>query len=98
MKQSFQFTCQIFNRNIRLRVVVWCVFSNQSVINDMNMILNECVAFFADIRACDSNPCKNGATCVSLIHDYRCVCREGYVGKSCNRSKLYPITMYCING
>lgn len=34
-------------------------------------------------HSCDSSPCKNGGTCQELDFTYRCVCREGFLGLSC---------------
>ena len=36
-----------------------------------------------DINECESNPCKNNGTCVDEINDYKCTCKAGFVGKSC---------------
>ncbi|XP_047526387.1 agrin-like isoform X6 [Pieris napi] len=28
-------------------------------------------------------PCKNNGTCIPLLNEYKCVCREGYEGRNC---------------
>ena len=43
---------------------------------------------FADINDCRKNPCKNGGKCRDLINNFRCSCRKGFIGKTCNISKL----------
>ena len=40
-----------------------------------------------DINECSRNPCKNGATCVNLKGSYRCNCKTGYTGITCERGK-----------
>ena len=36
-----------------------------------------------DIDECESNPCKNGASCVDGIGSYTCNCPQGYTGDEC---------------
>ena len=36
-----------------------------------------------DINECESNPCKNGATCNNNINSYSCTCVAGYIGTNC---------------
>ena len=36
-----------------------------------------------DGNDCSPNPCRNGATCIDLILNYRCNCRGGYAGRQC---------------
>ncbi|XP_065053009.1 fibropellin-3-like [Rhopilema esculentum] len=36
-----------------------------------------------DINECESNPCKNGATCLNQINRYVCQCSPGYTGTNC---------------
>ena len=36
-----------------------------------------------DINECEPNPCNNNGTCVDEINDYKCTCKAGFVGKSC---------------
>lgn len=36
-----------------------------------------------DVKECDSNPCKNGATCKEDIGKYSCECGNGYEGLHC---------------
>ncbi|CAK8674434.1 unnamed protein product [Clavelina lepadiformis] len=33
---------------------------------------------------CNPNPCRNQATCVNRINDYKCFCRSGFEGKDCS--------------
>ncbi|XP_052579734.1 fibulin-7 isoform X2 [Peromyscus californicus insignis] len=36
-----------------------------------------------DIRACSSQPCHNGGTCVEGVNQYRCICPPGKTGNRC---------------
>eukprot|EP01049_Picozoa_sp_SAG25_P015766 SAG25_NODE_3333_length_1125_cov_1.813840_1_plen_294_part_10 len=36
-----------------------------------------------DVNECDSNPCRNGATCFEGVHQYRCDCVTGWIGEHC---------------
>ena len=36
-----------------------------------------------DIDECDSNPCRNGATCADDVNQYSCICVDGYSGTHC---------------
>lgn len=42
----------------------------------------------ADINDCESNPCKNGGTCIDGINSYKCICSDGWEGTYCETSKL----------
>ena len=37
---------------------------------------------------CLSQPCKNGATCIDLIRDYRFECAPGYYGITCDNREF----------
>ena len=39
--------------------------------------------FFADENECNSNPCRNGATCANGMKQYVCLCRDDFVGRNC---------------
>ena len=39
---------------------------------------------FADIDECESEPCKNGASCHNMINSYRCSCADGFTGHICD--------------
>ena len=40
---------------------------------------------FPETKACDSDPCLNGATCFEAYHDvsYHCNCSHGFTGINC---------------
>lgn len=42
----------------------------------------------ADINDCESNPCKNGGTCIDGVNSYKCICSDGWEGTYCETSKL----------
>lgn len=42
-----------------------------------------CFACFAAPTPCQSNPCKNGGTCVESGSGYKCNCLEGWTGPEC---------------
>jgi hypothetical protein len=35
------------------------------------------------LNYCNSNPCKNGANCISKINGYTCACPSGITGSNC---------------
>ncbi|KAI8502373.1 hypothetical protein Bbelb_199610 [Branchiostoma belcheri] len=37
---------------------------------------------------CASNPCQNGGACVDGDYTYRCVCKQDFVGRNCERCGL----------
>lgn len=41
-----------------------------------------------EVNECDSQPCRNGATCHNLINAYRCLCPRGYAGLNCEVKEL----------
>ena len=46
-----------------------------------------------DIDECTSDPCRNGATCVDLVNEYRCECAAGWTSTICTISEYKNI--YC---
>ena len=57
-----------------------------------------CTGNLCNATICDSNPCKNGATCLENIGNFSCVCKPGLTGRLCelylNRCESTP----CQNG
>ncbi|GFW07093.1 protocadherin Fat 4 [Trichonephila clavipes] len=58
--------------------VVWNAFQAR---NDI-FVDSELCSYTGD-DPCMKNPCKNGGRCVFNMTSYKCVCRSGYVGKTC---------------
>ncbi|CAB3372126.1 Hypothetical predicted protein [Cloeon dipterum] len=50
-------------------------------------------------QACQSNPCKNGATCVNVDGGgFKCICKEGFEGNTCEKDTDDCSPMPCHNG
>ena len=50
---------------------------------------------FLDINYCESNPCRNGGTCIEEVDSYNCNCVPGYTGHDCETSKItYDFKLY----
>lgn len=43
--------------------------------------------FIADINDCESNPCRNGGTCIDKVSVYQCICGDGWEGDHCEISE-----------
>lgn len=41
----------------------------------------------ADIDECQSNPCRNGATCIDGLNTFTCLCLPSYIGALCEQGK-----------
>ena len=46
---------------------------------------------------CESNPCKNGATCNDDTPSghYTCKCKSGFTGRTCDQGSTCHICIYC---
>ena len=51
-----------------------------------------------NIDECDSNPCRNGATCQDGINGYTCDCVAGYEGRHCGVDTDECASDPCQNG
>ena len=49
------------------------------------------VYVITDVNECSNNPCKNGATCVNLPGSYRCNCKSGYTGNTCQTGVNFKV-------
>ena len=45
-----------------------------------------CAPPSADINDCESNPCRNGGTCIDGVNSYTCICSGGWEGAHCETS------------
>ena len=43
---------------------------------------------YADVNECASSPCKNGGTCHDQLNSFRCSCRGGWSGSTCQTGEL----------
>ena len=48
--------------------------------------------FVAEIPACNSNPCLQGAQCVDGPDDYTCLCVSPYTGQRCEECE-YSVSL-----
>ena len=52
----------------------------------MNCLILRCL--FLDIDECAVGPCgDNGASCEDLVNDFKCTCKPGFTGATCDESK-----------
>lgn len=52
-----------------------------------------------EIDECQSNPCRNGGTCIDQLATYECICPEDYVGRQCEALRLITCeNQPCRNG
>ncbi|PNJ55427.1 JAG1 isoform 6, partial [Pongo abelii] len=40
-----------------------------------------------NINDCESNPCRNGGTCIDGVNSYKCICSDGWEGAYCETSE-----------
>ncbi|XP_022086769.1 fibrillin-1-like [Acanthaster planci] len=50
------------------------------------------------IDDCASSPCRNGATCRDLVHNYTCDCADGFEGHACQAASTSCKRSTCLNG
>ena len=50
-----------------------------------------------EINECDSNPCRNNATCDNNINAYACRCLPGFTGRDCETNVDDCATDPCLN-
>ena len=67
------------------------VYNGQYICNALKFYFALCV------DACATNPCKNGGTCVNDNGEYFCLCRRGFAGCNCERSKPYYVSVTMSN-
>ena len=56
--------------------------------NPFNSKFTISLLFFLDINECLSSPCQNNGTCQNRKNQYRCVCKPGFKGRNCQKSRL----------
>ena len=47
------------------------------------------IPFITDANECNSNPCRNGGTCIDGYKSYECVCPAERTGRNCELSTYY---------
>jgi len=52
-------------------------------------------AFLVDIDYCQSDPCMNGATCLTTTGRYFCACPAGFTGFRCEVGESVMLCNYC---
>ena len=58
-----------------------------------------CDVYDPAARACDLNPCRNGAKCIpDPMSLYRCECEPGFSGIQCEENTNECYTSPCLNG
>uniref|UniRef100_A0A3P8SX64 Cubilin n=1 Tax=Amphiprion percula TaxID=161767 RepID=A0A3P8SX64_AMPPE len=70
---------------------------------DITNKLNQLDTKTIQAAACNSNPCQNGGTCLTLLNSYHCVCPTNWAGPNCatdvNECQVYSETLQgCQNG
>uniref|UniRef100_W5NG98 Delta-like protein n=1 Tax=Lepisosteus oculatus TaxID=7918 RepID=W5NG98_LEPOC len=51
-----------------------------------------------NINDCESNPCRNGGTCIDKVSIYQCICSDGWEGVHCETNINDCRTNPCHNG
>ncbi|CAL8367128.1 unnamed protein product [Gadus morhua 'NCC'] len=51
-----------------------------------------------NINDCESNPCRNGGTCIDKVSVYQCICGDGWEGEHCEINIDDCSTSPCHNG
>ena len=60
---------------------------NDDAVDYIECLNNFSIAVSEARTACDSNPCRNAATCIGSIYDgskYTCYCTTGFTGINCD--------------
>ena len=60
--------------------------------------VSSCTGNLCNVTNCDSNPCKNGATCLDHNSSFTCVCKPGLTGRLCELHHNPCESTPCQNG
>lgn len=60
------------------------IYKSVAGFNKMKKVFDQFKNLF-NINECETNPCKNGASCLDLFGGYLCQCSDGWNGKNCDQ-------------
>ena len=59
------------------------------------IVLTSCYA--TEINECESNPCRNDATCNDVVNGYTCQCASGWQGIHCDEGEFILLILTAIH-
>ncbi|XP_063784056.1 coagulation factor XII isoform X2 [Pseudophryne corroboree] len=64
----------------------WCSLTKHY---DEDKLWSYCVDGDKVTDHCENNPCEPRGVCESTLRSYKCICKEPYTGKDCNKDKCF---------
>uniref|UniRef100_A0A673AMU3 Cubilin n=1 Tax=Sphaeramia orbicularis TaxID=375764 RepID=A0A673AMU3_9TELE len=52
-------------------------------LNELNAAVRLLEIYKVQTTACNSNPCRNGGTCLNLLNSFHCLCPDNWAGQTC---------------